>query len=170
MIEDGTRLRVYVDADTLLAGSVAAGNGRNGFGSPSLVCIVLSEMGLVDLRTTDFAVEEARRNLGKLDPGEVEPAREELKEVTERALTVCETPDPEVWGKYSDYADDKDLPHLASAIEIDCRALVSINTSDYRPPEECRTVVMPPGEFVVRARLRIREIDTMAAKGIWFEV
>lgn len=169
MIEDGTRLRVYVDANTLLSGAVAV-QGGNGYGSPSLVCIVLSEMGLINLRCTDFGVREARGNLRRVvDEGEDE-AVEELNSLIEKAIEVHETPPSEVWERYSGCADEKDLVHYASAVENDCRVIATINTSDFYPPPESPVKVMPPADLVVRARLMINEIDTMAQRGIWFEV
>lgn len=118
------RLRIYVDADVLLAGPASPADH-----SASQVILSLSEITLIDAITSELAVEECIRNLEAKVPDAVST----FDLLAERALKIVPAPSPESVRRLAGRADWKDVPHLACAVGQGCTYLVTYNTSDYAP-------------------------------------
>jgi len=141
MAEVPRRLRVYVDADVLIAG--VAGSI---YGAPSIL-LVSASVTSITLVCAETAVLKARRNAEDKLPD----ALGDLDEVIEWTLMRVEDPEPEIEENFCDYADQKDAIHLAAATVYDCKYLVTYNESDYKPGHPDVTVVSP-GNSVKKLR------------------
>lgn len=145
MADAGHRLRIYVDADVLLA-SCASPSAH----SAGQVVLRLSEITLIDAVTSELALEECRRNLAEKLPD----AMEAFELLRKRALDVMPAPSTDTVRRHAGRADWKDVPHLACALEHSCTYLVTYNTKDYAPGHPDVQVVRP-GELVRRVRERL---------------
>lgn len=146
------RLRVYIDADVLLAG-IATENPS----AASRVVLEASELTLLDLLASRKVLDECERNLGEIAPEEsiLGSLRQSFREVVDRAVEVVDDPAslpaiPET--------DPKDIIHITSAASHDCDFLVTYNISDYPRGHE-GTIVVEPGTLVKRIREQIRDLD-----------
>lgn len=142
------RLRIYVDADVLLAGAASPVDH-----SASQVILSLSEITLIDAITSELAVAECIRNLEAKVPAAVAT----FQLLAERALAMVPPPSEDEVRRYVGSADWKDLPHLACAIDQGCPYLVTYNTSDYRPGHPA-VEVLRPGLLVRRIRDRLTQL------------
>lgn len=145
------RLRIYIDADVLLAG-IATENPS----AASRVILEASELTLLDLVAGRTVLDECDRNLGALVPegAVLEELRVSLQEAVDRAVEVVEDPTPlsPIPG-----TDPKDVIHLTCAVEHDCDFLVTYNVSDY-PRSHAGVTVIEPGTLVKRIREQIRNL------------
>jgi len=141
-------LRVYFDADVLFAGATSPSDH-----SASQVLLTLSEITLIEGRTSELAVTECRRNLEAKLPS----ATGDFERLVGRAVSVVDAPVREVLLPHVDRADWTDLPPLVAAIEQDCPYLTTYNVGDYEPghPE---VEVLRPGELVRRVRGRLSSL------------
>jgi hypothetical protein len=142
---DQDQLRIYVDADVLFAGASSPSDH-----SASQVVLTLSEITLIEGITSQLAVDECRRNLEEKLMG----ATGDFKRLVRRALSVKASPSRKDLLPHTDLADWKDLPHLVSALQEDCRYLTTYNLEDYRPGHPDLEVVRP-GALVRRVRERL---------------
>ncbi|NBC18430.1 MAG: PIN domain-containing protein [Bacteroidetes bacterium] len=142
MPDAADRLRVYVDADVLLA-SAASPTAH----SAGQVVLSLSEITLIHALTSALAVEECERNLIARLP-EAVPA---FRRLVRRALDVVPAPSKASVRRQAGRADWKDVPHLACALDQACPYLVTYNVSDYEPGHPDVQVVRP-GVLVRRVR------------------
>ena len=142
MADATDRLRVYVDADVLLASCASPSSHSAG-----QVVLSLSEITLLDAVTSELALEECRRNLERKLPD----AAETFELLVKRSLEIVPAPSKEVVRRHAGRADWKDVPHLACALEHGCAYLVTYNTSDYTPGHPDVQIVRP-GELVRRVR------------------
>lgn len=145
---DAGRLRVFVDADVLFAGASSPSDH-----SASQVVLTLSEITLVEGLTSELAVEECRRNLQAKMPEAVE----DFDALVRRALSVRESPSREDLLRHVEQADWKDLPHLVSAQQAECRYLVTYNVGDYQPGH-ADVEVIRPGVLVRRVREQLSRL------------
>lgn len=136
------QLRIYVDADVLFAGASSPSDH-----SASQVLLTLSEITLIEGITSQLAVDECRRNLEAKLPG----ATGDFDRLVRRALSAKEPPSRKELPPHSGLADWKDLPHLVSALQVDCRYLTTYNLENYRPGHPDLEVVRP-GALVRRVR------------------
>lgn len=145
-------LRVYCDADVLIAGC-ASDNER----AAPLVLLTASEITLLDLITSDVAIEECRRNLHRLvtQTRTRDALRSTLESIVHHALDVVPPPPPSVEKHFRRRADAKDAVHLACAVEQACPFLITWNLNDYHPGHEAVTV-LTPGALVRRLRAHIK--------------
>jgi predicted nucleic acid-binding protein len=148
----GDRLRVYIDADVLLAG-LATENPS----AASRVVLEASELTLLDLLASRKVMDECERNLSEIAPerSRLESLRQSLRDAVGRAVEVVDNPPslssiPET--------DPKDVIHLTSAASHNCDFLVTYNLSDY-PRTHKGTAVVEPGTLVRRIREQIRNLD-----------
>lgn len=148
MADTSDRLRVYVDADVLLASAASPSSHSAG-----QVVLSLSEITLLDGITSELAVEECRRNLEEKLPA----ATETFELLVKRSLEVVSAPSQEVVRRHAGLADWKDVPHLACALEHNCAYLVTYNTGDFEPGHPDVQVVRP-GELVRRVRERLTRL------------
>jgi len=142
------QLRIYIDADVLFAGASSPSDY-----SASQVLLTLSEITLIEGITSQLAVDECQRNLKAKLPG----ATDDFKSFVRRSLSAEEPPSRKELLPHSGLADWKDLPHLVSALQGDCRYLTTYNLDDYRPGHPGLEVVRP-GALVRRVR---EELSTL---------
>jgi hypothetical protein len=101
------KLRVFVDADVLFAGSASPTEY-----SASLLVLRLGELTLIDAVTSEQVITEAERNLEAKMP----QALPLFRLLVNRALTVAPDPQPEEVEAHAGLADPKDLPILVAAL------------------------------------------------------
>jgi predicted nucleic acid-binding protein len=141
------RLRIYVDADVLIAGAAGSPYGA------SHVLLVTANVTPLTLISAETAVLESRKNVEEKLPD----ARSALDDVIKHSVRRVDDPDPRLENRFRDLADDKDAIHLAAAVVYDCKYLVTYNVDDYRPGHEGVEVVRP-GVLVQQ----LREVITPA--------
>jgi predicted nucleic acid-binding protein len=145
------RLRVYIDADVLLAG-LATENSQ----AASRGILEASELTLLDLVAGQRVLDECERNLSDLasEVAALEELRRSLQAAVSRTVEVVDDPTslPSVEG-----ADPKDEIHLACAVDHECDFLVTYNIGDY-PRSYHGVGVVEPGTLVRRIREQIREL------------
>lgn len=139
---DTPKLRVFVDADVLIAGA-ASPNAH----SASLVVLQMAEITLIEALTSEQVIEETERNLHEKLPG----ALVTFRLLVERSLRVVPPPTRAALGPYDGLADPKDLPILVAAVRAECPWLVTFNVRHYQPGHP-DVKVTTPGEFVLHAR------------------
>jgi predicted nucleic acid-binding protein len=142
------KLRVFFDADVLIAGSASKTHS-----SASYILLQLAELTLIEGLICPYVREEVERNLTEKLPQALPVFRALLR----TALREVSDPSKEELEQWAGRADPKDLPVLAAALLHDCRYLVTFNTSDYPDPPE-PLEVMEPGELVRRVRGQLAEL------------
>ncbi len=146
---DVPKLRVFVDADVLIAGA-ASSNTQ----SASLVVLQMAEITLIEALTSEQVIAETERNLREKLPA----ALTVFRLLVERSLHVVPAPDYAALEPYRGLADPKDLPILVAAVLAECPRLVTFNLQHYQPGHP-GVKVTTPGEFVMHAR------DTLSRLG-----
>lgn len=149
-------LRIYVDADVLIAGLLS----QSEHGAAN-VLLQLSEATILDAITSERAVDEVRWNLKEhIARSEAETL---LNEAIDVALDVVPTPSTDIVESFERMADSKDRVHLACAVEENCSYLVTYNRGDYPPQYSGKPVepltVLTPGNLVRRIRSRLSGIE-----------
>lgn len=143
-----SRLRVFVDADVLFAGSVAPGEH-----GASAVLLRLAEITLIEALASDQVVVEAERNLAEKLPNAL-PA---FRVIVSRSLHIVPDPAPADLALYAGLAHPKDLPILAAALREGCAYLATFNVRHFRPG--AATIrVLTPGELVQRVRATLSDL------------
>ncbi len=143
--EEPERLRVFFDADVLIAGSATRSPT-----SASHILLQLAELTLIEGLICPYVREEAERNLQEKLPQGLPVFRALLRTV------LREVPDPtkEELAAYEGRAEAEDVPVLAAAAREGCAYLVTFNVRDYpKPPEGLQ--VVEPGELVRRVRAHL---------------
>jgi hypothetical protein len=145
---EGTKPKLFVDADVLFAGSASPSKH-----SASLLILSLSEITLIHAMTSEQVVAEAKRNL----EAKIPKALPAFQHLVSRCLTVVPDPEPEEISPHDGLADPKDLPILVAAVREECSWFVTFNIRDYRPghPE---VNVLKPGEFISRIREQLAHL------------
>jgi predicted nucleic acid-binding protein len=141
-------LRVFVDADVLIASAASPQEYSAG-----QVLLTLSEVTLLTALTSELVVEECRRNIEASFQRSAE-VRQAFQQLVEASLDIVSAPPRETVLDYHRFADWADAPHLASAVEHECRYLVTYNTSDYQSGN-LSIDVTEPGPLVRRIRRRL---------------
>lgn len=136
------KLRVFVDADVLFAGSASPTTQ-----GASHILLVLGELTLIECLTSEQAVTEVERNLAAKLPAKVP----EFRLLVSRALQVVPDPAPAELPAYKGQADPKDLPLLIAALQADCPYFVTFNLRHYSPPAG-RITVLRPGDLLLTIR------------------
>lgn len=140
-----TELRVFFDADAILAGSASTTGASH-------LLLHLSDLGLIHGLTSEQGREEARRNLARKIPAAL-PAFDAL---IRQALDIVANPSSEAWAPFQGMAHPKDLPILTAAIQAQARWLVTFNTKHF-----FRT---PPGLQVIEPGQAIQALRTALSK------
>ncbi len=136
---------VFFDSDVMIAGSASASGA-------SFALLQLAELGLIIGHISVQVLEECRRNLAKKLPSAIAP----FEKIVQRCVTVRrKLPDEHSLSLASNQADKKDVPILASALEIKACFLVTFNVKDYWPANTTRLEVLTPGELLSRIRLAL---------------
>jgi predicted nucleic acid-binding protein len=136
------KLRVFIDADVLFAGS--AGGSEHG---ASLVILRMAEITLIEALTSEQVMTEVERNLGQKIP----QALPNFYYLISRCLKIVPDPEKSELAFHSGKADVKDLPILAAAQREDCPWLVSFNVRHFQPGA-ANVTVLRPGDFLSRIR------------------
>jgi predicted nucleic acid-binding protein len=134
---------VYLDADTLICGSVARTNAPHAI-------LRLAEAHLIEGVVCVRACQEAEKNIVGKFPEQAVVARSLFRQIV-ACLTVVPTPTPEEVARYAGQADPKDLPHLTAAIRQHCQYLITYNVRHYHP-EANTPIVLRPDEFLEQVR------------------
>lgn len=141
------KLRVFFDADVLIAGSASKTHS-----SASYILLKLAELTLIEGIICPYVREEVERNLQAKLPRALPVFRVLM------GTALKELPDPSVYllKRWASRADPKDLPVLAAAVSSSCRYLATFNIHDYpNPPESVK--VVKPGELVRQLRELLAE-------------
>jgi len=149
----GIKLRVFFDADVLIAGSASRTHS-----SASYILLQLAELTLIEGLICPYVREEVERNLGRKLP----QALPVFKALLQAALREAPDPPKASLRRWAGRADPKDLPVLAAAVLNGCRYLVTFNTKDYPDPPEPLEVVKP-GELVRRVREHLAELSGLSS-------
>ena len=130
---------VCLDADVLIAGLLSTSGASHAI-------LVLGEMGLLSLVLPSAAVEEVRRNLGRLLP-EAIPGFERFLDAV--AVRVHSPTTADV-GEAAAFAHAKDVPVLAAAIGARAGILVTHNVRHFQSGTGVR--ILRPRAFVEEVR------------------
>ena len=141
MPDEPRRLRVYVDADIIMAAA-----GGDLYGAPS-VLLVSGSIAPITFVCAETAVLESQRNVEE----NISDALPDLHEIIQWTLMRVPDPEPELEERFCEFSDEKDAIHLAAAVVYDCKYLVTYNESDYQPGHPDITVVSP-GDPVKKLR------------------
>ena len=144
MSETTERLRIFVDADVLFAGSASPTGASH-------IVLVLAELGIIEAIVSGQVRQQVERNLIAKLPAAL-PA---FRAVVDLCCRAVADPDPSASSGLAQagLVHPKDAPILAAAIAHDCRWLVTFNVRDSRPGERIR--VATPGDFLEEARQRL---------------
>jgi hypothetical protein len=142
------KLRIFVDADALFAGSASPSD----YGA-SFVLLRMAEITLIDALSSRQVITEVERNLQVKLPSAL-PA---FRLLVQRCLEVVPDPDDEVVHGHEGRADSKDLPILVAALREGCPWLITFNVRDYEPGHPDITV-LTPGEFLSEVRYLLGEL------------
>lgn len=148
----GQKLKVFVDADVIFAGSVAPSEH-----SASHVVLQMGEITLLDCVTSQQAISEVERNLTDKLPAKLP----EFRLIASRCLRVVPDPEPADLSPYAGQADPEDLPILVAALQEGCAYLLTFNVRHFRPTSQ-QISVQRPGEFIQVVRQRLA---ALAAEG-----
>jgi predicted nucleic acid-binding protein len=137
---------IFCDADVLIAGAASTTGASH-------LLLRLSELTLVKCVTSQYAVNEAERNLEAKLPA----ALAHFKLIIKAALTVVPPPPSSVIRGVSNLAHAKDAPILAAAVASNADFLATFNirhfTSRKLPP-----LIRRPGELVVQIRRSLAHV------------
>ena len=153
MSETPDRLRIFIDADVLFAGSASPTGASH-------IVLELAELGIIEAIVSGQVRREVERNLMAKLPAAL-PA---FRALVDACCASVADPDPaasQVLSK-AGLADPKDAPILASALEHRCSWLLTFNLRDYRP--EGRIQVAPPGDFLAELRERLAAMSRPARR------
>lgn len=142
------KLRVFFDADVLIAGSASKTHS-----SASYILLQLAELTLIEGIICPYVREEVERNLKEKLPHSLPVFRM----LVQTALIEVSDPPADSLKKWAGRADPKDLPVLGAAILHGCHYLVTFNSGDYPDPPEVLEVV-EPGELVQQVRKRLAKL------------
>lgn len=138
MMPNQYKLRVFLDADVIFAGSASPQQH-----SASHVVLLMGEITLLDCVTSQQAITEVERNLGKKLPAKLP----DFRLLVSRCLRVIDDPTLQELLTYQGQADPKDLPLLTAALLDQCNYFLSFNVRHYFPTGKS-IVVQRPGEFL----------------------
>jgi hypothetical protein len=147
------KLRVFFDADVLIAGSASKSHS-----SASYILLQLAELTLIEGLICPYVREKAERNLKEKLPSAL-PA---FKALLQTALREVPDPPKGSLNRWVGRADPQDLPVLAAAVLNGCRYLLTFNVRDYPAPPEPLEVV-EPGELVRRVREHLAELSDLSS-------
>jgi hypothetical protein len=145
------KLRVFIDADVLFAGS--ASSSEQG---ASLTLLRLAEITLIEAVASEQVVIEAERNLALKLP-EALPV---FRLLVARCLKVVPSPNPAELAPFAGLAVKLDQSILAAAVLNACPWLVTFNTRHYQPGHPDVTV-LPPGDLVQKIRYLLSDLSAI---------
>jgi hypothetical protein len=119
----------------------------------SHILLQLSELTLVDCLTSQYAVNEAERNLLAKLPAAM-PA---FRLILRAAVEVIPDPPSSVVQSVANQAHAKDAPILAAAISGAADFLATFNVRHFRP-REIPPVILQPGKILAQIRLSLTSL------------
>jgi len=143
--ESSSKLKVFVDADVLFAGSAAPSEH-----SASHVVLQMGELTLLDCVTSQQVITEVERNLTAKLPAKIP----EFRLLVNRCLHVVADPKPSDLKRHAGEADAKDLSILVAALREGCACLLTFNVRHFHPIKKPISI-QRPGEFVLMVRERL---------------
>ncbi len=120
-------MRIFLDANVLFSAAYNTSNGLRGF-------FRLADVGICELLSSPFALDEARRNIARTHPVQT-PELEQL--ITRIAVCREATPDAVRWAR-STGLPDKDAPILAAAVQAKANMLVTGDRAHFGVLYECK--------------------------------
>jgi predicted nucleic acid-binding protein len=144
------KLKVFVDADVIFAGSAAPSEH-----GASHVVLQMGEITLLDCITSQQAVTEVERNLAEKLPAKLP----EFRLIASRCLRVVPDPKPADLTHHRGQADPEDLPLLVAALRESCSYLLTFNLRHFRPIAG-QIRVQRPGEFLLSIRRRLSALSS----------
>ena len=141
------RLRVFFDADVLIAGSAS----RTG---ASHLLLRLAEVGLIDSVTCAQAVREVERNLAAKLPAAVPAFRAILTAVDMKVVSDSPASRAEL---HLAQVHPDDRPILMSALASKCDYLATFNVRHYRGLRG-EIIVARPGDILAQIRRRLVDL------------
>lgn len=142
------KLRVFIDADVLFAGS--ASPSEHG---ASLTLLRLAEITLIEAVASEQVITEAERNLALKLP----VALPVFRLLVARCLNVVPSPTLAELEPFTGLAFRQDQSILAAAVLNACPWLVTFNTRHYHPGHPDVTV-LAPGELVQKIRYLLSDL------------
>lgn len=143
MAQPNDALRVFFDSSVVIAGAFS----RKG---ASYILLQLSSLTLIDGRSSIDVRTETERNIRAKLPSAL-PA---LRVLLDATLSEGSALMPAALEQVKSYADAKDVPPLASAVQQQCTYLVTLNERDFWPPTTLIKVVRP-GTLLQAIRIRL---------------
>lgn len=142
------KLRVFVDADVIFAGSAAPSTH-----GASHILLVMGELTLMECLTSEQAVTEVARNLEAKLPAKLP----EFRLLVSRALRIISDPTPAELSACAGQADPKDLPLLVAALREACPYFVTFNTRHYFPTDKA-IKILRPGDLILTIRQTLGQL------------
>ena len=149
MASHQSKLRIFVDADVLFAGSASTHEH-----SASLVILRMAEITLIEALSSEQVITEVRRNLKEKMPAAL-PA---FQMMVRRCLRVVSDPGSNEIKVLANAADPKDVPILAAAVREGCMYLTTYNIRHFQPGAESAQV-LKPGDLVQRIRYLLAQMS-----------
>lgn len=140
--------KVFIDANILIAGA----NSRSG---ASRAVLLMGEIGLVQLVSSNQALVEAERNIRKKLPKALPNFVEQM---THLQLEVVSDPDNEVSAQWEHIIEAKDAPILAAAILANVERLITLNTKDFTAEvaQQTSLIIQTPAQFMQEMRFVVQ--------------
>ncbi|MBI4674099.1 MAG: hypothetical protein HY741_20840 [Chloroflexi bacterium] len=139
------KLKVFVDADVIFAGSTAPSEH-----GASHVVLRMGEITLLDCITSAQAITEVERNLQEKLPAKLP----EFHLIVNRSLRVVADPEFGELSAYRGHAEPEDLPLLVAALRETRPYFLTFNLRHYHP-RGLPIRVMRPGDFLAAVRERL---------------
>ena len=139
-LDAGRPIRIFFDADVLIAGAASTTGASH-------ILLQLAELTLVTGMTSQYAINEAERNLVTKLPAAIAP----FKLILKVAMTIAPPPSSSLVHSLHDHAHAKDVPILAAAIASEADFLATFNVRHFHP-RKIPPLVRRPGELVTHIR------------------
>lgn len=131
---------IFCDADVLIAGAASTTGASH-------ILLRLAELTLVKCLTSQYAVNEAERNLSAKLPAALAPFQLILK----AAVTIVPPPSSSAIRSVTGQARAKDVPILAAAVANEADFLATFNVRHFHP-RKLAPLIRRPGEVVAHVR------------------
>lgn len=146
MAEASRPVRVFCDADVLIAGSASTTGASH-------ILLKLSELTLLDCLASRYAVDEAERNLREKLP----TALPGFRLILEAAVDIIPAPLPSLLRTVAGQAHAKDIPILGAAIAGKADFLATFNLRHFRP-RETPPLILQPRDILSSIRLSLARL------------
>ena len=131
---------IFCDADVLIAGAASTTGASH-------ILLRLAELTLVKCLTSQYAVNEAERNLSAKLPAALAP----FKLILKAAVTIVPPPSSSASQRVTGQAHAKDVPILAAAVANEADFLATFNVRHFHP-RKLAPLIRRPGELVAHVR------------------